>query len=159
MKKLLFLIAGILIAGSAFAQLDIDAGIFKHETMLQPGKAPYDSVFITAAGTTTDETEWYGMWPILSVDYLFTDDVTSGSVTAALLFQQMVRDSDGNATGRWVTQDSLEVTTTSASWRTWMITASGSDIPPKALWRISHAARSASSDTLRLIYDGWNNQR
>lgn len=159
MKRLFFVIIGILIAGSSFAQLNIDAGIFGHETMLQPGKAAHDSVFITAAGTTTDETEWYGMWPFLSVDYLFTDDVANGSVTATLLFQQMVRKANGDATGRWVTQDSLQVTTALTTWRTWLITASGSDIPPKALWRISLATRSASSDTLRLIYDGWNNQR
>jgi len=95
MKKLLFMIVGILIAGSAFGQTSIDAGIFFDEMLLQPGKAAFDSTFINASGTT-DETAAYGMWPFLSVDYLFTDNVANGSVTSTLLYQQMVLDSKGS---------------------------------------------------------------
>lgn len=158
MKKLLFMIIGVLIAGNAIAQVNVDAGRFPDVMMLQPGLAPFDSVFINASGTT-DETEWYGMWPFLSVDYLFTDDVTNGSVTSTLLFQQMVLNAKGNQTGRWITVDSSVVTTASDSWRTYKITRSGADIPPKPIWRISVASRSASADTCRLKYNGWNNQK
>jgi hypothetical protein len=159
MKKLLFFIVGILIAGNAFGQENIDAGRFWKEIMLQPGKVANDSTFINASGTT-DETAPYGMWPNLSLDYLFTDDVTSGSVTSTLIFQQLVmKQNESDTQNRWVTIDSLAVTTTSASWRSWVITSAGRNIPNKPIWRISVASRSASADTCRIIFYGWNNQR
>lgn len=154
MKKLLILIAVFLIAGNALAQVNIDAGVFPDEVLLQPGKAAHDSTFINVAAGS-DYTAPYGMWPILSVDYLFTD---TGTVESTLIFQQNVL-KDGNVTDRWVTVDSTVVSSVSTDWRTWLITASGSDIPPKPIWRIEIASHGAEADTCGLKRNGWNNQR
>ncbi|HEA19670.1 hypothetical protein LCGC14_1421350 [marine sediment metagenome] len=154
MKKLLILIL-VLISGNAVAQQDIDAGIFDDVYLLQPGKADFDSTYINTAGGS-DFTATYGMWPILSIDYLFND---TGTVGSTLIFQQNVKDSKGRETDRWVSQDSLVVSSTSTDWQTWLVTASGSDIPPKPLWRIEVASHAAEADTCQLKGNGWNNQR
>lgn len=137
MKRIIVFL--LLITSTVFAD---DRGKFSNEIHIR------SSTSTSATDTTMiDSVSFiYRGWPTMTIFYMFDDTAT---VATTLYFETEL---NGNlASTWWAITDSLQVTTTVDSFKTWNITDGAIGVTDR--WRLR---KSVTSDTLIAIFRGYN---
>lgn len=119
MKRILFTWGLLIMATPAFSQ---GGAIWADQNWIEANlrqPSSTDTLF-QIQGTGNDTSEVFMSAPYITLSYLFTN---TDSLNMNILFQTAPKINGVIKSARWVTTATLNITTTSTSWRDWVITA------------------------------------